>query len=301
VRPTTPPSPLLAPLALLAAALILLAPAPAGARHPRALTDGINAYNQVEYGPALMYLKAALQQSRRSDDLATAYFYLGCTYLAMDRRDQAREAFETLLAFRPTYVPDRRLTSPKIARFFAKVRGGYETPLGPPSMSHRPPQQARPRLTRLRLGVVNLSPRLRPVLRYRDSASPSYFSAEARALDDDGATFALPAPAEGGLVLYYFALMDRSGVTVQRLGSARRPYRLRAAAGDAPDAAPGPAAGVGTPWYKSWWFWTAVGAVAVGTGLGLGFGLSGADEVSSARVTILRKDSTGNSVQIFAP
>ena len=286
-----------------AAALIaLLAAGDAEARHPQALNDGINAYNQVEYTPALMYLKAALQQARRREELATTYFYLGCTYLGMERGELAREAFETLLSFEPGYVPDPRLTSPKIASFFSRVHGAYPTPPGPPSLQHRKPRRAHPRLTRLQLTVRNLSPRLRPVLRYRESASPSYFTLESRQREDDRATFAATTPADGGTLLYYFALMDRQGVEVQRLGGPRQPFRLRipaAAAGDSGRDDGG--AAVAAPWYKTWWFWTAAGAVAVGAGLGLGLGLSGADEGPSAKVTILRRDSSGNSVPIFAP
>jgi len=285
-----------AALALLAS--LLLAPASAAAR-PQTLSDGINAYNQVEYGPALMYLKSALRQSRRRADLATTYFYLGCTYLGMERPSQARAAFETLLSFEPTYVPDPRLTSPKIARFFSGVHDAYRTPLAQPTLRHRAPKRGSPRLTRLQLRVRHLAPRLRPVLRYREAASPSYFTLEARGRQGGSHAFAAPTPPDGGTLLYYFALVDRQGTEVQRLGGPRRPFRLEIEAGAGDDNGAG--AGVVTPFYKTWWFWTAVGSAAVGAGLGLGFGLAGASEGPSAKVTILRKDSSGNAVPVFSP
>jgi hypothetical protein len=242
-----------------------------------------------------MYLKTALSQVRRREDLTLTYFYLGCTYLALDRRQPAQEMFETLLSFEPSYVPDPRLTSPKIANFFARVRESYDTPLGPPSLSHRELKHADPRLTLLYLSIRNLSPRLRPVLRYRTGASPSFFTVEARKVFEGRATFALPTPPGGSDIFYYFVLMDRQGVIVLRLGKGDKPFRLTVL-GEGEDRT---AAGA-TPWYKSWWFWTAVGAVAVGTGVGLGVGLAGGDS-STAKVTILRRDGSGNSVPIFAP
>ncbi len=283
-----------AALALLTA--LLLAPAPAAAR-PQALSDGINAYNQVEYGPALMYLGSALRQARRRKHLATTYFYLGCTYLGMERPSKARTAFETLLSFNPSYVPDPRLTSPKIARFFSGVHDAYQTPMARPTLRHQKPERGSPRLTRLRLRVRHLAPRLRAVLRYREAASPSYFTLEARKRESGTVTFAAPTPPDGGTLLYYFALSDHRGIEVERLGGPRRPYRLEIEAGAGDD---GPT-GVAAPFYKTWWFWTAVGAAAVGAGLGLGFGLAGAADGSTAKVTILRKDSSGNAVPVFSP
>lgn len=282
-------------LALFAAALAACCSAPALAQRPQALRDGIRAYTQVEYQPALMYLKTALRRVRQRKDLTLTYFYLGCTYLALDRKRSAQEMFETLLSFEPSYVPDPRLTSPKIARFFAQVRESYDTPLAPPTISHRELKHADPRLTLLYLSVRNLSIRLRPVLRYRTGASPSFFSVEARKVFEGRATFALPTPPDGSDIFYYFALMDRGGVIVLRLGKGEKPFRLTVLAqGEDP-----PSAGA-TPWYKTWWFWTAVGAVAVGTGVGLGVGLAG-DDSSTAKITILRRDASGNSVPIFAP
>jgi hypothetical protein len=204
--------------------------------------------------------------------------------------------FETLLSFEPSYVPDPRLTSPKISNFFTQVRQAYDTPLGPPAISHRELEHAHPRLTLLYLSVRNLSPRLRPVLRYRTGASPSFFTVEARKVFEGRATFALPTPPGGSDIFYYFTLMDRQGVIVLRLGKGEEPFRLRVL-GQGEER---PSAAGATPWYKTWWFWTAVGAVAVGAGVGLGVGLSGEDS-STAKVTILRRDSSGNSVPIFAP
>lgn len=267
-------------------------PGAAQARTPRELRDGVSAYNQMEYGPALMYLKSALQRGGDSDALAQGFFYLGCTYLALDKPREAREAYETLLSFAPTFVPSRRFTSPKISRFFARVREAYDTPAGPPAMAHRVPRRGGSRLTRLRLRIKNRSPRLRPVLRYRESSSPGFFSMEAKG-KGERLSFVVPTGG-GGKLHYYFVLMDRHGVVVRQLGVEDRPFRVKIAAADDE-----PSGGGG--WYTKWWVWTIAGAVVAGTGLGigLGIGLSG-EETSSAKITILRRNASGGSVPIFS-
>lgn len=266
----------------------------AHARVPPELQRGIAAYNNVEYAAALTHLRAALRRTRSREILARTYFYLGCTHLAREERSRAREAFETLLSFAPAYVPSRQLTSPKIASFFAEVRRQYRTPAGPPTMAHQQPRPSEVTgpLTPLTLEVHNLAPRLRPVLRYRPAATPGYRTLEAAEHRKGRFVFAVPTPA--GELLYTFALVTRDGVLIQQLRSGARPFRLRP--GREEERA------VGTPWYRSWWFWTAAGAVALGTGLGvgLGLGLSGG-ETSRAQVTVLRRDDAGNSVPIFGP
>jgi hypothetical protein len=271
-----------------------IAPTPLWAQPPQALSDGISAYNQVEYPTALMYLKAAVRRARTRTHLTQAYFYLGCTYLATEQQEAARAAFETLLALDPAHVPSRQLTSPKIARFFADVRQSYATPAGPPSMAHRPPRSTGDRMTTLTLELHNLSPRLRPILRHRSAATPGYMTTEAVDRREALVYFSVPTPTDGGRDLrYYFALVDGEGVQVQRLGSSRRPFRTHVG-GDAREGDRD-----GTTWYSSWWFWTAVGAVTVGAGVGLGLGLRSGDDSSQAQVTVLRRDGSGVVVPVF--
>jgi len=264
--------------------LLLLAAGPASAQRPRALTEGIAAYNQVEYATALTYLKEARRQARTREDRALAYYYLGSTYYALEQEERGRKAFETLLAIEPAYAPNLQLTSPKIARFFAVVRQGYAVPPGPPSLIHQPPREASDSLTPLVLAVHNLSPRLHPVVRYRSGSGSFTLRPDQRR--GSRFTFAVPTPRSGRLV-YDLALVDDDGVPVQRLGPFHVPVGgARGAAG-------------ATPWYRTWWFWTAVGAVAVGAGVGLGLGLSGGDDTSRAEVTIMRTDASGAVVPIF--
>jgi hypothetical protein len=255
---------------------------------PQELKDGIEAYNQVEYGAALMYLKAALQRAKGPRALAMTYFYLGCTHFVLEEHGKARVAFETLLSFDPAYVPNRRLTSPKIAAFFERVRQSYATPDGPPSLAHQVPARATSSLTVLTLEALNVAPRLRPVLYYRSSSSPGYFVVEATRRGSR-VSFAAPTPPDGGDLLYYFALVDRGGVVTQQLGSAARPFRLR----------PKPRGSSAAVWYRSWWFWTTVGLVAAtSVGVGLGLGLR-SEPSASAQITLLRRDGNGNLVPLF--
>lgn len=264
--------------------LLLLAAGPASAQRPRALTEGIAAYNQVEYASALAYLKEARRQARTREDRALAYYYLGSTYYALEQEERARQAFETLLAIEPGHAPNLQLTSPKIARFFAVVRQGYAVPAGPPSLTHQPPREAAGSLTPLVLAVHNLSPRLHPVVRYRSGSGSFTLRPDQR----QGSRFSFAAPTpRGGHLVYDLALVDDDGVTVQQLG----PFRVPVSGEDN-------TAG-GAPWYRTWWFWTAVGAVAVGAGVGLGVGLSGGDDTGRAEVTILRTDASGAVVPIF--
>lgn len=237
----------------------------------RRLRDGIAAYTQVEYDQALLHLGGALKQGASSEIAARAYYYLGCTYLALDRQAEAREAFETLLSFQPGYVPDRGSTSPKISALYTRVRRDYATPDGPPSMAHTPPASADRKLTKLEVQVLNLSPRLRPVLRYRSEASPGYFLVEAPTRGQR-MSFVVPTPRGARTLLYYFELVDKNGVVLGRLSSARAPFEIAVARKRSRALA------AGTPWYKTWWFWTLAGAaVATGVGVGVGVGLSGGD------------------------
>jgi len=259
---------------------------------PRALKDGIEAYNQVEYQPALMYLRAALQHARGRRILALTYFYLGCTYLALEENAKSRAAFETLLAFQPDYVPSRSLTSPKISGFLSRVRNEYPTPASPPTMAHQPPLEASAGSTRLYVEVQHLSPRLRPVLYYRPLSAPEYLSREVDEVVGTRARFTLPA-REGGVFLYYFALSTRSGIAVRKLGSAKRPFRLDASGRSRSRSA-------AIPWYRRWWVWTIVGVAAAGAGAGAAYALTRGSSQARVDVVVLRPGQNG-SVEIFGP
>ncbi len=260
---------------------------------PRELKDGIDAYNQVEYQPALMYLRSALQRAKGRGVLATVYFYLGCTYLALEETAKARAAFETLLAFQPDYVPSRQLTSPKIAAFFSRVRNEYPTPATAPTLAHQPPLEARAGATALSVEVQNLSPRLRPVLYYRSATAPEFSSLEAEEVIGTRARFSLPTP-DDGQVLYYFALNTRTGISVRRLGSPKRPFRLSG-------AERGRRAGGAAPWYRRWWVWTLIGAAAAGAGAGIAYAATRGGDASRVEVVIFRRDASGKAVEIFSP
>jgi hypothetical protein len=259
---------------------------------PRELKDGIDAYNQVEYQPALMYLRAALQRARGRRVLATVYFYLGCTHLALEESAKARAAFETLLAFQPDYVPDRSLTSPKIAGFFSRVRNEYPTPAAPPTLAHQPPLDAGEGRTPILLEVQNLSPRLRPLLYHRTADTPEYLTLEAEEVLGTRARFSLPTPGGGGTVLYHFALATRTGVVVRRLGGPKRPFRLELAAR---------ARGVAAPWYRRWWVWTIVGAAVAGAGAGIAYAATRGGDQSRVEVVVFRRDASGKAVEVFSP
>jgi tetratricopeptide (TPR) repeat protein len=255
-----------------------------------ALKDGIDAYNQVEYRQALVYLQAALRRAARHEDRAQALYYLGCTYLALEQQEEARRAFEILLALDPTTVPGRSTTSPKIAEFYQKVRNSYPTPVGPPTMAHTVPLALGQRQMTLDLQVRHLSPRLRPVLRYR-LGSAGGFMREGRYQQVGGSVRFSVLLAGGESALgYYFALADDSGLELKRLGSERRPFRL-GRADDARQERP-----PFEPVYRKWWFWTVVGAAIVGTAIGVGVGVTRKSE-ASVSVGIMGK--TGPRSEIY--
>lgn len=258
---------------------------------PAVLRSGIEAYNQVDYPSALRHLRAALQQTTDSQALALAYFYVGCTHLALEQEEDARVAFETLLAFQPDYMPQSD-TSPKIAAFFRRVRRASSVPFAPPILLHRPPTAPGQVATVLSLEVKNLSPCLRPGLRYRASSSPGFLARESANRSGNRFRFSVAAES-GGELLYYFVLTTSDGVEVTRLGSPLNPFSLRGRRTEP----------VAVAWYKSWWFWTLTGAVLTGTTLGLAVGFSGEDRYS-AGILILRNKGTGSSpnrVPIFDP
>ncbi|MCA9670869.1 MAG: tetratricopeptide repeat protein [Myxococcales bacterium] len=285
--------------ALGAVALLAVAPAAAHADEPRrspqqALADGVEAYVQVQYGQAVMYLSAALKGALEKNTVQRAYFYLGCTYLAQEKHDEARAAFERLLASDPAFVPDRKLTSPKIGRFFESVRRSYPTPPGPPELSHVPPRRLARPFTELRVVARNVTRRLRVRLRYRAADAPGFFTVAAEAGGAGAARFRVPT-REARAIRYYFELVDDNGIVHQRLGEPaqafslerRRRRRRRAVAAS-------------TPWYRRWWVWTLVGVAAAGAGAGVGiYAATRGGDASEARVTILRRDASGQTVPAF--
>jgi len=96
-------------------------------------------------------------------------------------------------------------------------------------------------------------------------------------LGSEGRIDIAPGELEGlESVQFYLAARDAHGNVTLMSGGPDDPVTIPFASGESemePDTEPEPEPGSSRPWYRQWWFWTAVGAVVVLT-VGLSAGLS---------------------------
>ena len=77
------------------------------------LTQGVQAYNDLECETAIARLNDALQRGLSKTSQVEAYQYLGFCYIEIDRLAEAQQAFEKLLTLNPAYALDPNLWPPK--------------------------------------------------------------------------------------------------------------------------------------------------------------------------------------------
>ncbi|RLB55152.1 MAG: hypothetical protein DRI34_11000 [Deltaproteobacteria bacterium] len=217
------------------------------------------------------------------EDLQEAYKVLGLAYSATGRDDEAMVAFRKLLSIDSDFQlsPD---ISPKLAAPFYQALA-ITREMKPLSLGYQPettPDGTPPGRVSFKLEAdpMRLISRVRICL----AAKPgSWDCSTSRSLEGPAELeFELPRTA-GEPARYYFEALNEHGGVVARLGSRRQPLGERTRQQTPVAAAALPAAGelagsvpaAATPWYQSWWFWTAVGVVVAGTAVGLGVGLSG--------------------------
>ncbi len=258
------------------------------------------AYDDMEYDAALRAVELALGDPQaQPPDLVDAYRVRGLSLSALERLDEALEAFRAMLSIDPQAAIAAD-TSPKLAAPFFQALA-MSRDVKPIALTHAaPPAAGRPAalLVELRSDPQGLVKGVR--LAHR---APGGGWQRAPAQPLAGAPRVSFAPPAGEAVEYFFEALTGQGGVLARIGSPDKPFAFRAPAAvvagprkdkpadrpaerkDPPRAVAGLGDGrdgegedeVATPWYETWWFWTAVGVVVVGSalGAGLGVGLSG--------------------------
>lgn len=188
-----------------------------------------------------------------------AYELLGLSYLILDDKRRARDAFENLLGLDPGHVLRDPSGSPKLRRFFESVKEsfvpGYQAH-ATVTLEHSAPTSAvAGRTAEFAANVVRGERSVRnTLLRWRRAGLLTYRTVEMEGTGPLLARFTLPQDSTAYKLEYYIEARDRGGNTVARVGSPEEPLRVTVAG--TPRRA--------RPFYKRWWFWTAVGAVVVG-------------------------------------
>lgn len=107
--------------------VVLLAPAAGFAQSATdLLTQGIQAYEELEWETAITRLDEALKLGLQESSQVEAYKYLGFCYIETDQLSKAKKAFGTLLDLNPAYELDPNVWPPKYREVFDQVKADRE-------------------------------------------------------------------------------------------------------------------------------------------------------------------------------
>ncbi|HUU01926.1 MAG TPA: hypothetical protein VM425_10820 [Myxococcota bacterium] len=266
--------------------IVLLAPAAALGQEP--LRQAQEKFEQLDFDGALAAAGQALQSATDSPaELVEAYRIRGLCLSAMGRGDDSLLAFRALLSIDPNFKISAD-TSPKLAApFYQALAISRELkPISLAPLATKTDVQPLPRVrVKIEADPLRLVKGLRLCFKI---GSGDWQKSEPLQVHEPG-EFSLPLPstAAEGKIAYYFEALTAQGGVLARAGDKKSPL----GAGAAPLAAVVPPEQVtGTTedqplgheedqsapaWYRTWWFWTAVGVVVAGTAVGVGVGVSG--------------------------
>lgn len=198
-------------------ALLARSGAAAAQSEPR-LAEVRRAYAAVDYENTLALAKQALEQGG-NDRASTAelYLLLATAAAALDRTDEARDAFACALSVNPELKLDRSL-SPKIRAPYQEARGALSRADGRPALEVTLARRERS----LALSVHDAQALASDIELGTRSSSAQPF---ARTRLRSGASRQVALPASGELE-YYVRLLDRHGNVLLELGSESEPRRL---------------------------------------------------------------------------
>lgn len=244
---------------------------------------GIALYNDLEYEEAEVVLSKALSKPNLSvQEVTEGYKYLGLTYVALGRDDDARAAFRKLLETDPRYeLP--RTENPKAIDLFDEVKKSMPLPPGAVRMtqSASPSSPRRSQPVVVTIGVVDQDGRHSRVMVYhRVKGQRSYSAIKAQAggagryAATISGTFIEPPAIE-----YYVVAEDAEGRALAQEGTPQEPLLLLVDRRTVET----------TPVYGHWWFWASIGGLLL-AGTLVGVALSGDDATpppgNTADVTI---------------
>ena len=291
-----------------------------GGGKDKELKKAIAAYNDLEYEKAVKLLNTALKKKLDRKGQLEAYRYLGLSYLALNKKDDARAAFRKILEVDASYnLPS--IDSPVAIQLFEEEKkalaggGKPDKPVEPPPdkpdkpvepvgttppVATDTPSVASPKLEAAfepsvpgagETVTVNLT--VLPadiaiegvVLHHRVQGKSSGYSTVRAELQGGGRwTAVIPGAfiAAPGIE-YYATAQDEDGSVRAAAGSEMSPLLIVVGAEEQPS---------GAPIYSRWWFWAGVGGVlvagaAVGIVLATGGDDGGSGEDGFIDVTVL--------------
>jgi hypothetical protein len=247
---------------MLALMLVLLAP-PAASN----LEKGCVALAEYRLEEAVVLLEAAKHEGPYPyADHVNLYEKLGVAYAYLEKKKEAMEAFDMLLALDPGHALSYTL-SPKVTFLFEQVRKKALS-LPAPSVDLNWPRDLKVS-QQIPIDLEVVSDRMgfmKQAILYTRVKGANAYQATPLALIGPKSyqhiDLAPPAPdAENAQTLQlYVSITDIKGNRVYAVGDPERPREIGLAY-EPPE-----------PWYRAWWFWTSVGlVVAAGTGTAVYF------------------------------
>jgi len=270
----------------IAVAVLLIGSTAVAAPTPRAQVRQIveRLVRQLYFKDAMKVCKAALGAGGfRRDELLPLLELQGIIAASQGRAGAAVEAFKKLLAV----APERRLRrglAPRITRAFRRARAwlrrhphGIRLALKAPRSTGA--RDAAPIDLEVSADPLGQVAGARLYARRRGSQVFHLTLGGRRAGRSYSFRLAPRALGSPSAIEYYVVALDARANELATVASASAPRSLAVerAGGIAPRPATspptrGPAAlAKPTPWYKSWWFWSAVGVVLLGAGFGVGY------------------------------
>ena len=233
-----------------------------------ALEQGRSLIRSFEYRGAVEQLEVVVShEGATAAQRCEALELLGSAHFNRRRQAQARSAFERLLELDPGYQLTDPDIPPRVVRFFEQLSDAAES-AGSTTVEAQAPDEVP------REGVVAIEALAggdtlgieRSVANVRTAVDEPYRTVE---MTREGLEFSaeVDVPDITTGLEYYVELQAPSGHVLARAGTAEAP--LQVAPGTLPPPEPAPVVveaeePSGTEWYRSWWFWTIVGAVVVG-------------------------------------
>jgi hypothetical protein len=257
--------------------LACLAPSAARAADPRVQQDleqAEQALVNLDYDGANKAAARLVQQRGLShEQLVRAYRVLGVTDAVLDKESAAREAFQLLLTYDPTYVGDANL-GPRVQGPFMEARGFLRAQPVQPGVETSVVIHAG------ETGTIRVTTRdpthvaRRVVVGYRWGAEGPFTTVQVAA--GDGATANVPAPPVGTARLDYYAQVtdDHDSVAFES-GSPTSPKSATVEAGAPAAVAPARGAAAGASEHHSIFaspiFWAVAAVVVAGGATGVYF------------------------------
>ena len=289
--------------------VLIFASAPRSHAAPAAtkiLQQGLAAYDDLDYAASIKLLEEALAKGGLSKaDQIKAWDTIAFDQIALDRTAEGEAAFWKSLALDPQHkLPEG--TSPKIQKVFdAAAMPSSPTEVSPPAgttpttptPTGEPAPPAKPLETvviypivtppapsvgdEVQVAATKRDPSSRVVdmwlyHRTRQAGGGSYARVKMDPIGNDRFAVTLPGTLVAAPALEYYLVGEDDAGPVASSGSEPAPLVLVVKAQKK------------TPFYGTWWFWTAAGAVVVGgvvTGVAIGTG--GSADMTPANVTIV--------------